>query len=140
MAQAVPYLMFEGQATEAMSFYKSVFGGELHTMTFGEAPMVSPPEIESQMMHSDLLLDELRVFACDAPPGMEASSLGNPAICVVDDDDSKLQTWFDAICEGGKVSLPFEEQFWGDTFGQLEDKFGVQWMFNASSADSAAAG
>jgi PhnB protein len=139
MAQAVPYLMFEGQAADAMTFYKSIFGAELITMTFGESPMESSPEIENQLMHSDLWIDDLRLFACDTPPGMEGSSLGNPSICVVDDDEAKLAAWFEAVSDGGEVTLPFGKQFWGDTFGQLVDKFGVKWMFNANTAHSTAA-
>jgi PhnB protein len=138
MADAVPYLIFDGNAAEAMAFYHSVFGGELVTMTFGDAPMESPAEIADNLMHSDLWIDDFRVFACDDPEGKAGAPLGNPSICVVDDDESKLEGWFTALGEGGEVTLQFEKQFWGDTFGQLVDKFGMRWMFNASTAHTKA--
>ena len=37
---------------------------------------------------------------------------------------------FNALAEGGKITMPLEKQFWGATFGQLIDRFGNQWMFN----------
>src|SRR6478672_7540879 len=134
MADAVPYLAFDGNAAEAMSFYNSVFGGELITMTFGESPMESPAGIEDKLMHSDLWIDDFRLFACDDPEGTAGSPLGNPSICVVDDDAGKLEKWFNALGEGGEITLPFAEQFWGDTFGQLVDKYNLRWMFNANTA------
>jgi PhnB protein len=139
MADAVPYLTFEGNAAEAMAFYHSVFGGELVTMTFGEAPMETPAEIADKLMHSDLWIDDFRLFACDDPEGTVAVKIGNPSICVVDDDASKLEGWFTALSVDGAVTLPFAEQFWGDTFGQLLDKYGLRWMFNANTAHSTAA-
>lgn len=140
MADAVPYLAFNGNATEAMEFYHAVFGGELITMTFGESPMESPPEIADKLMHSDLWIDDLRLFACDVREGAAATRIGNPSICVVDDDESKLDGWFKAISEGGEVELPFGKQFWGDTFGMVSDRYGVRWMFNASTAHSMGTG
>jgi PhnB protein len=139
MADAVPYLTFDGNAAEAMAFYHSVFGGELKTMTFGESPMESPAELENKLMHSDLWIDDFRLFACDDPEGAASSPLGNPSICVVDDDESKLDGWFKALSEGAEVTLPFEKQFWGDTFGQLVDKYNLRWMFNANTDHSNAA-
>jgi PhnB protein len=139
MADAVPYLAFDGNAAEAMAFYNSVFGGELITMTFGESPMESPAEIEDKLMHSDLWVDDFRLFACDDPEGAADTKIGNPSICVVDDDEAKLDGWFKSLSEGSEIILPFGKQFWGDTFGMLKDQYGVRWMFNANTAHSTAA-
>jgi PhnB protein len=43
---------------------------------------------------------------------------------------AELKKAFDALAEGGAVMLPLEEQFWGDTFGMLTDRYGIQWMVN----------
>ncbi|MGH2958560.1 MAG: VOC family protein [Solirubrobacterales bacterium] len=139
MADAVPYLAFDGNAAEAMAFYNSVFGGELITMTFGESPMESPAENEDKLMHSDLWIDDFRLFACDDPEGAADTKIGNPSICVVDDDEAKLDGWFKSLSEGSEIILPFGKQFWGDTFGMLKDQYGVRWMFNANTAHSTAA-
>lgn len=52
---------------------------------------------------------------------------------IVGSDEAKLTEYFNKLSVGGKVTMKLEKQFWGDTFGMLVDKFGVQWMVNITS-------
>jgi PhnB protein len=45
-------------------------------------------------------------------------------------DEAKLTKIFNALAEGGKTTMPLAKQFWGDTFGMVTDKYGVDWMVN----------
>jgi PhnB protein len=49
-------------------------------------------------------------------------------------DEPRLRAMFDALAEGGTVRMPLAEQFWGDTFGSLTDRFGIHWMMNIGKA------
>ena len=134
MATAVPYLFFPGNAAEAMDFYKGVFGAELHTMGFDAVT----PEGETAppgLMHSDLWTGEFRLFASDGMPGQPPSPFANPEICISakSDEEGEVSNWFAALSEGAASVEPLEKMFWGDTFGKVTDKFGVQWMFNISA-------
>jgi PhnB protein len=44
-----------------------------------------------------------------------------------------LTRYFDGLAAGGKVDMPLGKQFWGDTYGQLTDKFGMHWMVNITA-------
>jgi PhnB protein len=127
-----PYINFEDNAREVFEFYKSVFGGELTTMTFGESPMETPPEADDLVMHADLTSDALRIMGSDRMPGMDGTVGDNFQLALGGDDEEKLIGYFNALSEGGSVTMPLEKQFWGDHFGMLVDKFGVQWMVNVS--------
>lgn len=133
MAKAVPYLFFPGTAEEAMNFYKGIFGAELHTMGFDAAtpPGETPPP---GLMHSDLWFGDLRLFASDGMPGHAPSPFANPEICIAaDESEEEAATgWFNALAEGGKVEDQLQRMFWGDLFGKVTDKFGVQWMINVA--------
>lgn len=132
-----PYLIFDGDARDAMDFYRSVLGGELDVMTFGDMGATGdggPPA--DGVMHARLVTaDGFRVFASDGPPG-EAVRRGNDfAVALTADpgDEATLRSWWDALSEGGTVDVPFEQQVWGDWFGQVTDRFGVAWMFDQAS-------
>jgi PhnB protein len=134
MATVNPYLFFDGNALEAMTFYKDVFGGELNTMGYDDMSGESEVPIENagRLMHADLTSGDIRVLASDSPKGFDRTPFGNPELCVNADisEEEAARGWFEALSVGGSVKQPLEKMFWGDFFGQLTDKFGVQWMVN----------
>ena len=132
MATANPYIFFNGNAAEAMEFYKGVFGAELQTMSWESLPEGAGMEERAGLMHADLWVGDLRILASDSPPEFEQSKPTNPNICINGDDESQMRGWFDALSAGGNVEQPLEKMFWGDYFGKFTDKFGVAWMFNVS--------
>jgi len=126
--QLSPYLHFDGTAREAMTFYRDVLGGELTMNTFGEYG-AEGPEAEG-IMHAMLRTDEgLMFMASDLPPGTTLTP-GDATVTLAlsGDDEERLRGWFEALAEGGEVHVPLEKQMWGDVFGQLKDRYGVQWL------------
>ncbi len=129
-----PYIAFtDGNAREAMEFYKSVFGGTLAMNTFGEfgAP---EPAIADKIMHAMLETDNgLALMASDPPPNMDVTSGSSISISLSGDDAEELHGYWDKLSDGGTVMVPLEKQMWGDEFGTCRDKFGVEWMVNISA-------
>lgn len=127
-----PYLSFRENAREAMTFYQSVFGGELTVNTFSEFEMSQGPTDRDMVMHSMLETpDGFVLMGSDTPEGMEFQKQAGVAISLSGDDEERLQRFWDQLTDGGTVTLPFEKAPWGDRFGMCEDRFGTGWMFNS---------
>lgn len=133
-----PYLMFNGNARPALEHYQRVLGGKLTLQTYGETQgegmSAPPPELADKIIHGSLDVgDGLVIMASDGQPGQETRVGDNVHLCLVGSDLEKLTREFDGLAEGGTVQLPLARQFWGDTYGQFTDKFGVHWMVNVST-------
>ncbi|BCJ74726.1 VOC family protein [Catellatospora sp. IY07-71] len=125
-----PYIRFNGNARQAIEFYQSVFGGSMTMSTFGEFGQEGTP-IADQIMHAQLESDAgYTLMASDTPPGMPYNPGDTITISLSGDDSDALQGYWERLAEGGKVEVPLEKQMWGDTFGALTDRFGVNWMVN----------
>jgi PhnB protein len=128
-----PYLGFRDTAREAMTFYQSVFGGELSVSTFGDLNASHDPAEQDKVMHSMLEApDGLVLMAADTPNDMEHQPQAGVSVSLSGDDEAKLRGWWERLSEGGTVTVPFEKAPWGDVFGMCVDRFGTQWMFNAT--------
>ena len=124
-----PYLHFDGTARDAITFYQSIFGGELTVSTFGEMGMEG--DQAEQLMHSQLQAPGgLVIMAADTPPGMTHTPGDTVNLSLSGEDDATLRGWFDKLADGGVVHVPLEKQMWGDVFGQCADKYGVVWLVN----------
>jgi PhnB protein len=131
MVRLNPYLNFKDNAREAMEFYKSVFGGNLTINTFAEFHVSEDPSEANKVMHSALETDDGLVFmAADTPNHMEFHEGARISMSLSGDDEEKLRGYWDKLSEGGTPIMPLEKADWGDTFGMLIDKFGIQWMVN----------
>ena len=132
MTQINIYLHFNGNCREAMAFYKECLGGDLIVQTVGESPMAEqmPAEMHKSVLHSSLTRDELVLLATDML-GPEGAIQGNTiSLCLNCSSAEEIHTSFANLYVGGKMGHPLEETFWGATFGDLTDKFGINWMFN----------
>lgn len=125
-----PYLSFKNQAREAMTFYRSVFGGDLDISTFGQYEgMVQDPSENDLVMHAQLSTpDGFVLMGADTPSGVEYREPAGISVSVSGDDETALQAYWDALSEGGTVVMPFETPPWGGRFGMLTDRFGIDWM------------
>lgn len=135
MATYHPYLNFNGNTEEAFNFYKSVIGGEFTgVMRFKDVPNGGgQPESEGdKIMHIGLPLgNDIYLMGTDITGGMPPVTFGtNISICISPENREQTHKLFDGLAEGGNIIVPLEKMFWGDYFGQLTDKFGVQWMVN----------
>ncbi len=129
-----PYLQFSGNAAEAMDFYHSVFGGELNKMTYAEGMSDDNPETAANIMHSSVFVDRgFLLMASDVPADMSAADNGYICLSSSGEDpaeDAKLRGYWEGLSAGATVNQPLEQAPWGDYFGQLTDRFGVNWMVN----------
>jgi PhnB protein len=127
-SQLNPYLTFDGNAREAMEFYRSVFGGELRINTFGEFGETDPG-LADKVMHASLTTDKgYHLMASDIAPGMPHHP-GSTITCSLSGDPGEgLEEVWEKLSDGGTVTMPFEKQMWGDLFGMCTDRFGVPWM------------
>ncbi len=124
-----PYLNFDRTTREAMEFYRSVFGGDLNVMTFGD--MGDESDTKDGVMHSQLTTpDGFTLMASDPPPGEAATPGTLGGVSLSGDDEAKLTGWWNALSDGGTVTVPLEKQMWGDAFGMCIDRFGTPWLVN----------
>jgi PhnB protein len=129
-----PYLNFDGNARQAMEYYKGVFGGELTMNTFGEFGNAGTPEAD-KIMHAQLETDRgFTLMASDTPPGMQRNPGDSMSISLSGDDAGELRGYWDQLSDGGTVTMPMEKQMWGDEFGMCVDRFGVPWMVNITQS------
>lgn len=129
-----PYLSFDGNAREAMEFYRTVFGGELTLSTFGEYGPSDQPGAD-KIMHGQLEAAEgLVLMGADAPPGTELVHGTDVALSLSGDDEARLRSFWDQLADGGTVAVPLEKQMWGDLFGMCTDRFGTSWMVNIAQS------
>ncbi|MCX4673221.1 VOC family protein [Streptomyces sp. NBC_01381] len=131
-----PYISFDGDARQAMEFYKEVFGGDLSLNTFGESGQQGTPHAE-QIMHAMLEAPNgFTLMAADTPPGMQHNPGTNFSVSLSGDDETELRGYWDKLSAGGTVAVPMEKQMWGDVFGMCTDRFGIPWMVNISEPES----
>jgi PhnB protein len=144
MASVSTYLNFPRNTEQAFEFYRAVFGTEYEgggIMRFKDMPPdpKQPPLADADknlVMHVSLpILGGHLLMGTDASEsmGMKVNFGNNVYINLSPDTRGKTDRLFARLAEGGKVEMPLQEMFWGDYFGSLVDRFGVQWMFNCSS-------
>jgi PhnB protein len=133
-----PYISFNGNAREAMEFYKSVFGGELTISTFEEMGGAPEGVDPNGVMHSALTAENgIAIMAADTATGMREFVAGtNMSLSLSGDNEEELTGYFNMLMEGGKVESPLKKEAWGDTFGMCIDKFDTFWMVNISAKDA----
>jgi PhnB protein len=126
-----PYLGFRDQAKEAMTFYQSVFGGELTLNTFGDFHASDDPAETDKIMHAQLATERgLVLMAADTPSSMDYTPGSSHSLSLSGDNEAELRGYWDKLIDGATVTEPLQQAPWGDTFGMCTDKFGVQWMVN----------
>jgi len=128
----VPYINFNGNAEEAMTFYQEVFGGTVELMRWSEMPpdpqMPVSEDWQSKIMHGSLTIrDDVTVYLSDSWAEGEAAHNSNVVLHVEFDSEEELRRAFDALSAGGTVNMPVDRTFWGSVYGDLVDKFGIGW-------------
>src|SRR5205809_4791900 len=141
MKEITPYLNFDGNCREAMTFYGKVFGVEPQLLTFAEGPCNVAPEDKGRIMHARLTKGNVLLMASDAVPGMCAFQPGNNFSMNIDCESmEEIEGLFGALGEKGSVIMPLADMFWGAHWGMLTDQFGVRWMFNFEKAKQSVSG
>lgn len=127
-----PYINFDGKCREAMEFYHKAVGGKLELSAFGDNGAPRPAQPGEPIMHARLESDGFLLMASDGMPDNHAKVGENVGLAIGGTDAPRLRKIFDALSEGGKVSMKLEKAPWGDEYGQFGDKFGINWMVNIS--------
>lgn len=130
MATLSPYLNFNGKTAEAMRLYQSLLGGELTMQTFEQAKMARSRAEKDLIIHAKLNGGGFVLMASDTMPSHLAKFGDNVHLSLNSKDGARLTSIFNGLAVGGKVDLPLAKQFWGDTYGQVTDRFGIHWMVN----------
>jgi PhnB protein len=126
-----PYLNFQGNAAEAIEFYRTVFGGDVQIMTFAEGGMPHEPADADKVMHAQLDAENgMTLMAADSVPGTPPAS--GVSISLSGEDDAELSGYYERLAEGGTVVEPLMMAPWGDKFGMVADRFGILWLVNIS--------
>jgi PhnB protein len=134
MIRCTPFLLFDGNCAEAMTFYQDCLGGELTLTKLGDSPMkdMLPPEKHDRIINAHLKSDHLEISGTDwmASPEFDPVQGNMSAIFVIGQSYDELKPIFDKLKDGDNNQrlqelhdMPF------GVYGQFYDKYGVQWVF-----------
>jgi PhnB protein len=147
MATINSYLTFDGNCEEAFNFYKSVFGGQFPMVgRFGDMPPAEgmpplPEDAKNRIMHITLpISEETILMGSDTMPGVHVHKIGNNiSLSINTNSREEAERVFHGLSEGGNVTMPLSDTFWGAYFGMWTDKFGINWMVNYDDPSKAQA-
>jgi PhnB protein len=135
--QVQPYLFFDGCCEEALGFYQRALGAQIDMlMRYKEAPDPPPPGMvppnwDDKVMHASFRIGESMVMASDdcMTPG---TTFRGFSLSINAPDEAAARLLFDALADGGKVTMPLGKTFWSPCFGMLSDRYGVGWMIGVA--------
>lgn len=140
MLKTTPFLLFDGNCAEAMTFYHQCLGGDLTLTKLGDTPMkdMLPKDKWERLINAHLKSGNIEISATDwmASPQYEPKPGDTYAIFMLGESYDELKTVFDKLKEGAKTDrfqelhdMPF------GTYGQFFDKYGVHWIFKGDKKD-----
>ena len=136
MALINPHINFNGNAEEAFTFYKSVFGAEFAMiMRFKdmESPEFPVADHEAnKIMHIALPIGQNVLMANDVPESMGRTNENEnrSKIAISAESREEADKLFNGLSVGGIVEMPMEDSPWGSYFGMFRDKYGIEWMID----------
>jgi PhnB protein len=134
MTTLTPYLLFDGTCKQAMEFYNSCLGGELTQMKVGDSPAKEfmPAHQHQKIVNARLKSGNIDISASDwLLPDRERVQGNTVCLYLSAGSPEELRLLFERLSEGAEVTDPLKQLFFG-TYGALNDKFGVRWMFHCS--------
>ena len=136
MTALTPYLLFDGNCKQAMDFYQSCFGGEMTQLPVKDSPLKDsmPESQQEKILNARIKSGDIDLSASDWLRPDRARVPGN-SVCLYLSGATfqQLSQLFARLAEGGDVTDPLKEMFFG-TYGALNDKFGVRWMFHSAQS------
>lgn len=134
MALINPHINFNGNAEEAFTFYKSVFGGEFaKVMRFKDLSSPEFPVTEKEankIMHIALPIGKNVLMANDVPEFMGTTNEkeNRSKISISAESKEEADKLFNGLSAGGQIEMPIADSPWGSYFGMFRDKYGIEWM------------
>jgi PhnB protein len=142
MTPIAAYLNFDGDCREAMAFYQQCLGGKLEVMTFGATDFGGefepPPGMEDRIVHACLTGDGYSMMASDTMPGMPHTVGNNISLYLDCESADTVDRRLTALAEGGRITMPAADTFWGAYFAMATDRFGISWMLSFERAPAPA--
>ncbi|WP_020619252.1 VOC family protein [Paenibacillus daejeonensis] len=130
--QLTPYVTLEGKTRDAIAFYEQALGAELLSIvTYGEMPDIPDSftdDLKSLVAHAKLRVGGSELMLSDAPSGSNIPQGKQVTICITSEDAGESRRIFEALEQGGKVNMPFNETSFSPGFGDVTDKFGVTFQ------------
>ena len=139
MTRINPYINFNGNAEEAFTFYKSVFGGEFQTVVRFkdlEGPDFPIPEEDAdKIMRIVLPIGANTLIANDVPAslGPVNERENRSKIAISAESREEAERIFTGLSVGGEVEMPMDKSPWGTYFAMFRDKFGIEWTVEFDS-------
>jgi PhnB protein len=136
MAQINPHINFNGNAEEAFTFYKSIFGGEfVNIMRFKDLASPEFPVAENEankIMHIALPIGKNILMANDVPESMGRTNENEnrSKISISAESKEEADKLFNGLSEDGTIEMPITDSPWGSYFGMFRDKYGIEWMID----------
>ncbi len=136
MAVINPHINFNGNAEEAFTFYKSVFGGEFaKVIRFKDLSSPEFPVAEKEankIMHIALPIGDNILMANDVPEilGRVDENENRSKISISAESKEEADKLFKGLSDGGNIEMPMEDSPWGSYFGMFRDKYGIEWMID----------
>lgn len=125
MTGPTPYLFLDGTAREALTFYQSIFGGDLALHTNADFGNPSHPDAIAHGM----LSGPVTLFATDTGESDESLRVDGLLFALLGTAEPPvLEAWFDQLAQGGEIVDPLQLRPWGDHDGQVRDRYGVTWL------------
>jgi PhnB protein len=127
VAALTPYILFGGDAREALSFYAGVFDGETQLHTFAEFGRTDGPA--DAIAHGHLVDAPVALYAADVAgdqPAFRAQGLMLSLLGTA--DPATLRDWFTRLADGGTIVDDLQVRQWGASDGQVIDRYGVHWL------------
>jgi PhnB protein len=129
-----PYVSFNGNCADAVAFYEKAFNVKAEISHYKDAPpgdgYQASEGTENLIMHAQFEVNGAMVMLCDMLPEYPVKVGENIAIMAEFDSSDKAKAAFEALKEGGEVSMEIQETFWSKCFGSLTDKFGIGWYIS----------
>jgi len=140
MASINPYIHFNGNAEEAFTFYKSVFGGDFaQIVRFKDMNFEGAPNLEKEaekIMHIALPIGKHSILmGSDTPEqlGKHNERENRSKISISAESKEEADHVFNGLSKGGEIEMPITDSPWGSYFGMFRDKFGIEWMIGFDS-------
>lgn len=136
MAQINPHINFNGNAEEAFTFYKSIFGGEfVNIMRFKDVASPEFPVAENEankIMHIALPIGKNILMANDVPESMGRTNENEnrSKISISAESKEEADKLFNGLSEDGTIEMQITDSPWGSYFGMFRDKYGIEWMID----------
>jgi len=131
------HLHFSGQCQEAFEFYKHVLGGSIEFFTYRDTPASQhvPADWQDKVVHATLLVNDMVVVGADILPDQFEKPKGFQLLLQLE-VEQEAKRLFEALAEGGEITMPIQQTFWSPCYGMLNDQFGIPWEVNCADTSN----